>query len=170
MQGQFNLLTSNSKIGNKKNLQMKFIRTPKEIWQKLKNEFNFTIDACASNENHLLPRYWTKEIDALKQNWDNEIIYCHPMYDVKIPKFIKKAFMHKCFTVFLLPSSTNAVYFHKYFWDNKNHKSKDNVKIRFVEKAKGQYGYKFLNDDGQEPKTGYLRPLMIVIIDNTKGQ
>ena len=89
MNGQFNLLTSTSKFGYKKNLQMKFIRTPKEIWEELKIEFNFTVDACASDKNHLLPKYWTKDIDALKQNWDNEIVYCHPMYDIKIPKFIK---------------------------------------------------------------------------------
>ena len=166
MNGQFNLLTSTSKFGYKKNLQMKFIRTPKEIWEELKIEFNFTVDACASDKNHLLPKYWTKDIDALKQNWDNEIVYCHPMYDIKIPKFIKKAFNHKCLSVFLLPSSTNSVYFHKYLWDNKNHKSKDNVEIRFIEKAKGKYGHKFLNDNNEEPKTGYLRPLMIVVIDN----
>ena len=39
----------------------------------------------------MLPRYWTKEDDCLKQNWDNETLYVHPMYDINIPKFIKKA-------------------------------------------------------------------------------
>ena len=158
--GHSNLLTS------KLNLKMKYIRTPTEIWESLSKEFNFTVDACASDKNHLVDKYWTKEIDACTQNWDNEIVYCHPMYDGKIPRFIKKAFESKAMTVFLLPASTNSVYFHTYLWDNVNHKPKNKVQIRFWEKTKGLYGTKFLSEDNEEPKTGYLRPLMIVVVDN----
>ena len=159
-QKQFNLLH------NKKILKMEWIRTPKEIWRELSKEFKFTVDACNSEKNHLLPRYWTKYIDACTQDWNGEIIYCHPMFDGKIPKFIKKACESKCTTVFLLPASTNSVYFHTYLWDNKKHKPKKNIEIRFLEKTKGLYGTKFFSEDNQEPKTGYLRPLMIVIIKN----
>jgi len=155
----FSIITKN------KLLKMEYIRTPKEIWERLSQEFNFTVDACASDKNHLLPRYWTIETDALKQDWDNEIVYCHPMFDIHIPKFIKKAVESKCLTVFLLPASTNSVYFHIYLWDNKKHQPKENVQIRFLEKSKGLYGTKFFSEDNEEPKTGYLRPLMIVIID-----
>ena len=167
--GQFNLLTSVSGIGNKKILKMEYIRTPDVIWQQLEAEFSFSVDACASHKNHLVPRYWTKETNALEQNWDNEVVYCHPMYDREIPKFIKKAFQHNCLTVFLLPASTNAVYFHEHLWDNASHRARENVEIRFIPKAKGPYGYKFNTDDNEEPKTGYLRPLMIVVVDNRKG-
>ena len=159
-QKQFNILH------NKKILKMEWIRTPKEIWSKLLEEFKFTVDACASDKNHLLPKYWTKEIDACTQNWDGEVVYCHPMFDGKIPKFIKKASESKCTSVFLLPASTNSVYFHNYLWDNKKHKPKKNVQIRFLEKTKGIYGTKFYSEDNKEPKTGYLRPLMIVVINN----
>ena len=155
-----NLLTTKTK------LKMEYIRTPKEIWHKLSQEFKFTVDACASDKNHLVDKYWTKETSALEQNWDNEVVYCHPMYDSKIPKFVTKAFNSKCLTVFLLPASTNAVYFHKYFLCNKSHKPKDQVQIRFLEKTKGKYGTKFFSEDNQEPITGYLRPLMIVICDS----
>ena len=72
-----------------KNLEMKWIRTPKEIWENLNKEFNFTVDACASDKNHLVPKYWTKDNSALEKNWDGEIVYCHPMYDINIPKFLK---------------------------------------------------------------------------------
>ena len=37
------------------NKQFKYLRTPKDIWQQLSKEFNFTIDCCASDQNHLLP-------------------------------------------------------------------------------------------------------------------
>lgn len=35
--------------------------TPDEIFKPLHTEFNFQIDLCASKENALLPRYYTKE-------------------------------------------------------------------------------------------------------------
>ena len=150
----FSITTKNKK------LEMKWIRTPLEIWNDLSKEFKFTVDACSSDKNHLLPKYWTKKDDALKQNWDNEIVYCHPMYDINIPKFIKKAFKSKCLSVFLLPASTNAIYFHDYLY------KKQNVEIRFLPRTKSNKGYKMNSDDNEEPKFGYIRPLMIVIIDN----
>ena len=54
-------MTSFSITTKNKNLEMKWIRTPKSIWDKLSKEFNFTVDACASDKNHLLPKYWTKD-------------------------------------------------------------------------------------------------------------
>ena len=65
----------------KKFLKMEYIRTPQEIWHELSQEFEFTVDACASDKNHLVDKYWTKERSALDQNWDNELVYCHPMYN-----------------------------------------------------------------------------------------
>jgi len=155
--------TSNSIMGKtakNQKLLMKWIRTPKSIWENLSKEFNFTVDACASDKNHLLPKYWTKDNSALDKNWDNEIVYCHPMYDIYIPRFVKKAIESKCITVFLLPASTNAEYFHKYLY------KKQNVDIRFLPREKGGNGYKFYSDNNEDPKTGYLRPLMVVVIDN----
>ena len=159
MEQHFNLLTTGSLV------KMKYIRTPRVIWEMLSQEFDFTVDACASDKNHLVGRYWTRESNALEQNWDGEIVYCHPMYDQRLPQFIRKAVSSECLSVFLLPSSTNAVYFHKYLWDSSLHKPRDGIEVRFLAKAKGLYGYKFLGEDNEEPKTGYLRPLMIVIID-----
>ena len=51
---------------DKKNLsfsavKMKYLRTPKDIWEDLKKEFKFTVDCCASDQNHLLPKYYTIE-------------------------------------------------------------------------------------------------------------
>ena len=152
------------KTAKNQKLAMKWIRTPKSIWNFLIKEFNFTVDACASDKNHLLSKYWTEKDSALDKNWDNEIVYCHPMYDINIPKFIKKAIESKCITVFLLPASTNAEYFHKYLY------KKNNVDIRFLPREKGGNGYKFFSDDNDDPKTGYLRPLMVVVVDNTKNK
>ena len=96
---------------------MKFIRTPKDIWDELNQEFNFTIDVCASNKNHLLPRYYTEKEDGLKQDWTGEIVYCHPPFDGNIGRWVEKASKSKCLTVMLLPASTHTRYFHRYIWD-----------------------------------------------------
>ena len=52
----------------------------------------------------------------------------------------------------------------KIIWDNKNHKVKKNVEIRFL--TADRIGYKFITEDNKEPEFGYLKPLMIVIINN----
>ena len=142
---------------------MKYLRTPTDIWKDLKEEFNFTIDICASDNNHLLPRYYTKEIDALKQDWNNEIAYVHPLFDGKIGKFVEKAYNSIGTFIFLLPASTHTKYFHNYFYKNPN------VEIRFLRKP--NKGFRFLNDDGtddDQSKIGYIKPLMICIMNNKK--
>ena len=101
-------------------------------------EFNFTVDACASDKNHLLPKYWTENNSALDKNWDNEIVYCHPMYDIYIPKFIKKAIESKCITVFLFPSSTNAEYFHSTDPARGNRPGKEQVDRQWRRQLLGQ--------------------------------
>jgi phage N-6-adenine-methyltransferase len=140
---------------------MKYLRTPIDIWERLKKEFDFTIDICASDENHLLPRYYTIEDNALTKDWNNEIAYIHPLFDGKIGKFVEKATESKGTFVFLLPASTHTKYFHENFY------KKENVEIRFLRKP--NKGFRFLNDDGScddETKIGYIKPLMICIMIN----
>ena len=140
---------------------MKYLRTPTDIWAELKKEFNFTCDMCASDENHLVEKYYTIDNSALDKDWDNEIGYVHPLFDGKIGKFVEKATKHKGTFVFLLPASTHTKYFHDFFY------KKDNVEIRFLRKP--NKGFRFLNDDGScddETKIGYIKPLMICIIKN----
>ncbi len=144
------------------NKAFKYLRTPTNIWADLKKEFNFTLDCCASSENHLLPRYHTQETDTLKQSWENEIAYIHPMFDGKIGKFVEKAYHTKNFIgVFLLPASTHTKYFHDFIYHNPN------CEIRFLRKP--NRGFHFGHDDGtaDDPNAlGYLKPLMIVIFRN----
>lgn len=141
---------------------MQYLRTPADLWKDLCNEFAFTIDICASNENHLLPRYYTKEDDALTKDWSGEIAYIHPLFDSKIGKFVEKAYKTKNLTaVFLLPASTHTKYFHEHMYHNPN------CEIRFLRKP--NKGFRFGKDDGSEDDMngiGYIKPLMIVIMRN----
>jgi len=145
---------------------MKYIRTPKDIWESLNKEFNFTLDACASNENNLLPRYYTKQNSCLDADWTGEIVYCHPMFDLNIGKFVEKCAKEKCLSVMLIPASTHTRYFHKFIWDKEKHKPRPNVEIRFLEKPK--QGFNFGHEDGTfkdllKGKVGYIKGLMIII-------
>ena len=45
--------------------KMLYLRTPKDIWNNLNKEFEFTCDMCASNENHLVDKYYTIDNSAL---------------------------------------------------------------------------------------------------------
>lgn len=39
--------------------------TPREFYKELNNEFNFTLDPCATAENHKCNKYYTKEDNGL---------------------------------------------------------------------------------------------------------
>ena len=43
--------------------------TPQKIYDDLDEEFNFTLDPCASENNHKCALYFTKEQDGLSQKW-----------------------------------------------------------------------------------------------------
>ena len=141
---------------------MQFLRTPKDLWEQLSTEFPFTIDICASDENHLLPRYYTKEQNALTKDWTGEVAYIHPLFDGKIGKFVEKAYNTPNLTaVFLLPASTHTKYFHEYMYHNPN------CEVRFL--RKGPKGFRFGKDDGTEDdpnSIGYIKPLMVVVMRN----
>ena len=141
---------------------MKWLRTPTAIWDQLKEEFDFTCDMCASDQNHLLDKYYTIDNSALDHDWNNEVGYIHPLFDGKIGKFVEKAYHSKGTFVFLLPASTHTKYFHEFFYNNPN------VEIRFLRKP--AKGFKFGHDDGTEEEEGcigYIKPLMICIMRNT---
>ena len=143
---------------------MKFIRTPPDLWEQLNKEFSFTLDSCSSDKNHLCEKYYTEHTNGLIHSWENEIVYCHPMYDRHLPKWVKKCSTEKCVSVMLLPASTHTKYFHDFCYN------KPNCEIRFLPNIhkNGKSGYFMGTDDGeiQEGKTGYIRPLMILIFRN----
>lgn len=54
--------------------------TPQSFFDELNNEFHFTLDPCATSENHKCEKYYTEREDGLKQSWDNEVVFCNPPY------------------------------------------------------------------------------------------
>ena len=68
--------------------------TPQELFDRLNDEFHFTVDVCASKENAKVSRFFTKEQDGLKQDWTGEPVWCNPPYGRAVKAWIRKAYEH----------------------------------------------------------------------------
>ena len=94
--------------------------TPQDFFDALDNEFHFTLDPCANDENHKVPKYFTKEMDGLSLDWGGEITFCNPPYGKQIGKWVKKAYDEHFKTnhpiVMLIPARTDTSYFHNYIY------------------------------------------------------
>ena len=100
--------------------------TPQDFFDELNTEFHFTLDPCATKETAKCSKYYTKEIDGLKQDWTNEIVFCNPPYGSEIKDWVKKCSESGTKVVMLIPARTDTKYFHEYIYD------KSNVEIRFI--------------------------------------
>ena len=65
-------------------------RTRRDFFDPLHARWGFTVDAAASAKNALLPRFWTRETNALVQPWRNERVWCNPPFSGIAP-WIEKA-------------------------------------------------------------------------------
>lgn len=97
-------------------------QTPRDLFNKLNNEFVFDLDVAATSENKLCTTYC---IDGLTADWSElqsyftyyPICWMNPPYSRgNIDKFVKKAYEESqkgCTVVGLLPLRS-ASWFHKY--------------------------------------------------------
>lgn len=120
--------------------------TPHDLYQQLDREFNFTLDPCATDENHKCDKYYTKETDGLTKEWDGERVFMNPPYGREIGKWVKKASEARGgVVVCLLPARTDTKYFHDYIYNK--------AEIRFI-KGRLKFG---------GSKTSAPFPSMVVI-------
>ena len=98
--------------------------TPIQFFNKLNEEFKFTLDPCCGIETAKCSKFYTKNEDGLKQNWENEIVYVNPPYSKKTKDNPgQEAWIKKCYeegqrtiVVMLLPARTDTIAFHKYIY------------------------------------------------------
>ena len=64
--------------------------TPQSLFDKLNQVFGFNLDVCALPENAKCERYFTPEIDGLKQDWQG-VCWMNPPYGREIIDWIIKA-------------------------------------------------------------------------------
>jgi len=125
--------------------------TPKKFYEELDAEFNFTLDPCATDDNHKCAKYYTAQQDGLAQSWDNDRVFCNPPYGRVIGHWVKKASESKGLVVMLLPARTDTRYFHEYIYHR--------AEIRFL---KGRLHF-------NDAPAGAPFPLMVVVFRPTKG-
>lgn len=94
--------------------------TPKDFYEKLDDEFHFTLDPCCTHENAKCKKHYTKDDDGLSRDWGGEVVFCNPPYS---KKGNQDAWVKKCYTeslkpnttvVALLPARTDTNRFHDY--------------------------------------------------------
>ena len=92
--------------------------TPQDLFDKLNDEFHFTLDAAASPDNAKCANYFTEEQNGLVQSWGGHTVWCNPPYCRKTGLWVKKAYEEHqrtgCTVVMLLPSRTDVRWFHDY--------------------------------------------------------
>ncbi len=124
--------------------------TPQDLFDALDYEFDFTLDVCALPENAKCARYFTPEVDGLKQSWAAETCWMNPPYGREIGEWVEAArnesLMNGTTTVALLPARTDVKWWHRFIWDETKHMPYRQVEIRFV---KGRL--KFGNAESSAP-------------------
>ena len=103
--------------------------TPQELFDKLDEEFRFTLDPCASPDNAKCSKYFTKEDDGLTQSWRGHTVFMNPPYGRQITDWCHKAYAESrkdsTIVVGLLPARTDTKWFHNYCYLY-------DVEIRFI--------------------------------------
>lgn len=124
-------------------------RTPKDFFDRINQEFEFVLDACASLDNSLCGRHFCKSKNSLKQNWDFDgSVWCNPPYSLTsdfIDKAIDQAENCNVTIVMLVNANTDTKWF-KRAYETAN-------EIRLIS---GRLS--FVRDDGEKAS------------GNTKGQ
>ena len=91
--------------------------TPQALFDELNAEFDFQLDACALPSNAKCARYFTPDIDGLKQTWRGRV-WCNPPYGREIGKWVAKAASaeESDVVVMLLPARTDTRWFHEFIY------------------------------------------------------
>ena len=103
--------------------------TPQGFFDKLNEEFHFTLDPCALPHNAKCKKFFTPNEDGLRQDWGGEIVFCNPPYGRAISDWVRKCSEESkkpnTTVVALIPARTDTRYFHEYIYK----KARD---IRFI--------------------------------------
>jgi phage N-6-adenine-methyltransferase len=89
--------------------------TPREFFERLDEEFEFTTDVCAEAENRKCEKYYSPIDDGLAQKWAG-VCWCNPPYS-DCASWVRKAFeasLSGVIVVCLIPARTDTRYWHDY--------------------------------------------------------
>jgi phage N-6-adenine-methyltransferase len=90
--------------------------TPQELFDRLNQEFRFTLDVCALPENAKCKRFFSPKENGLQQKWTG-VCWMNPPYGREIEKWMEKALQESergATVVCLVPARTDTEWWHKY--------------------------------------------------------
>lgn len=94
--------------------------TPQDFYDKLNEEFQFTLDPCADEINHKCDKYYTESDDGLKKDWQGETVFVNPPYGRAIKDWVQKSYeeskKNNTKVVMLIPARTDTKYQHEYIF------------------------------------------------------
>ncbi len=93
--------------------------TPQDFFDKLNEEFHFTLDVSATEENAKCKKFFTLNDDGLKQDWSKDICWMNPPYGGHTGDWIRKAYEEStkgATVVCLIVSSTDRSYWHEFIF------------------------------------------------------
>lgn len=103
-------------------------QTPQADYDRLDQEFRFTLDAAASAENAKCPRYFDEQADGLAQPWAPERVFCNPPYAATrlwVAKALRES-LAGALVVMLVPATTDVGWWHEHVTGK--------AEVRFVRK------------------------------------
>lgn len=136
-------------------------RTPKQLFDKLNEEFKFTADLCATAENKKCAHYCQDYLNSGKLDDNFSRCFMNPPYS-RVKPFIEKAWKdsEERLIVLLLKCDPSTSWF-SIFWDYEKNEAKKGCEIRFFPKR-----IKFEKPIGYEgPVTSPAFPNVLVIMD-----
>ena len=145
-----------------------YYETPPELLAELKEEFDFDLDAAATDDNTVADSWFTERVNALTMDWTahGDTIFCNPPYSKEGQKdeFIRKASeaaKRGSTVVMVIPAKVNTHAFHEYIWNKEKHCPRDGVQIRFLE------GRPVFYRKGKRAKGSGRNEIMIVVFKPT---
>jgi phage N-6-adenine-methyltransferase len=90
--------------------------TPQELFDRLNQEFHFTLDICALPENAKCKRFYSPKENGLQQKWSG-VCWMNPPYGREIEQWMQKALQESergATVVCLVPARTDTEWWHKY--------------------------------------------------------
>lgn len=135
--------------------------TPQDFFEKLNAEFQFVLDAAATEKNAKCSLFFTPETDGLTQSWDcGGAVFCNPPYGREIGKWVKKAYAEAQGgypIVLLIPARTDTAYFHDYIYGK--------AEIRFV---RGRL--RCTDDDGNAAAAAPFPSMVVIYNGGTENE
>ena len=92
--------------------------TPEKLFNKLNDEYKFTLDPCCTKDNAKCDKYYTLEDDGITKSWKDEVVFMNPPYGRAIGKWVEKAYNesinNNATVVCLIPSRTDTRWWHDF--------------------------------------------------------